>query len=103
MYSARLVLYESKTGILRACLEAVYVILWIYHAQREVRRYLNTHPHIACLLEFRNLYEVSKLQGFAFIPALAATLHAPAPLLDGEPWVHHFMAILYARPASSEF
>lgn len=68
-FTVRLVLYQSRTGMLRAVLELVYVILWLYQVQKEVKRFRWTHPHIDYFLQFRNIFEVRLLRASALIVA----------------------------------
>ena len=57
-FATRLVLYESRLSVLRGIMEIVFLMLWVYQVQKEVKRCYHTHPRVEYFLQTRNLFEI---------------------------------------------
>lgn len=58
MYSYRLVLYNSRVDTFRGLIEIVYLVLFFYQVQKEVKRLSFTHPRIRYFTRFKNMFEL---------------------------------------------
>jgi hypothetical protein len=60
-YTYKFVVYESQTDMLRAMLEAIFVLFWVYYVQKEIRNMIVFKPWYAYFFRLENVFEVSQL------------------------------------------